>query len=446
MADAFYPFVGEGPANIPANGQGTRKDAAEAASQAEERKEGQRRHLGDMVDNPARIAVFDDPSAAPRVVVVQPSDVRSYLEEVTATVTRLSKEQGGRISFSVIREVVENFVHAHFSEPTISILDGGNTIRFSDQGPGIREKDKALEYGTTSATEEMKRYIRGVGSGLPYAQQYMRDHGGDLIIEDNISGGAIVTLCMPGDEEPLPTAGSAQILPAGMVPGAQVQPQVAGTPTIPQVTGVPATPQGLVAPAVPQVPGAQPAPTNQAPMVAAAPAQAWGQPSAPAQPQQPGYQAMAPQAPYPAQMAQPGYGMAAYPPQAQPQQAQPAYPQQVAAAPAYYYQQPYGAPTNQQQPVPMPQPQPVAMQPTSGWAPGLALTERGREAIAYLTEHESVGPTELAGMYGSSLSTWTRELKRLEDQGLLHRSGQKRFLTDAGRAVAASLAQPPAGA
>lgn len=446
MADAFYPFVGEGPANISANGQGTRTDLAEGASQAEGRKEGQRKHLGDMVDNPARIAVFDDPSAAPRVVVVQPSDVRSYLEEVTATVTRLSKEQGGRISFSVIREVVENFVHAYFSEPTISILDGGNTIRFSDQGPGIREKEKALEYGTTSATEEMKRYIRGVGSGLPYAQQYMRDHGGDLIIEDNISGGAIVTLCMPGDEEPLPAAGAAQILPAGMAPGAQVQPQVAGASAMTQVAGVPAAPQGMVVPAAPQEPGAQPAPANQAPMVAAASTQAWGQPSAPAQPQQPGYQAMVPQAPYPAQMVQPGYGQASYPPQALPQQPQPVYPQQATAAPAYYYQQPYAAPAYQQPAVPMPQPQPVAVQPTAGWAPGLALTERGREAIAYLTEHESVGPTELAGMYGSSLSTWTRELKRLEDQGLLHRSGQKRFLTDAGRAVAASLAQPPAGA
>ena len=37
----------------------------------------------------------------------------------------------------VIREIVENFVHAHFAEPIISILDGGDTIRFADQGPGI---------------------------------------------------------------------------------------------------------------------------------------------------------------------------------------------------------------------------------------------------------------------------------------------------------------------
>ena len=30
----------------------------------------------------------------------------------------------------------------------------------------------------------MKRYIRGVGSGLPYAQQYMVDKGGSLDLEE----------------------------------------------------------------------------------------------------------------------------------------------------------------------------------------------------------------------------------------------------------------------
>ena len=143
---------------------------------------------------PARIAVYDDAAAAPRVVVIDPTDVRSYLEEITSEVNRLAREQGGSIPFMVIREIVENFIHAYFVAPTISILDGGNTIRFSDQGPGIKEKERALEYGTTSATEEMKQFIRGVGSGLPYVNQYMIDKGGSLTIEDNIATGVIVTI------------------------------------------------------------------------------------------------------------------------------------------------------------------------------------------------------------------------------------------------------------
>ena len=172
VARDFYPFV--------ENGETTPADA-DAAPSLE-------------VRHPARIAVYDDASAAPRVVVIEPKDVRDYLEEITATVSRLSREQGGTVPFMVIREIVENFIHAYFQAPTITILDNGNTIRFSDQGPGIKEKSLALEYGTSSATEEMKRYIRGVGSGLPYVQQYMADKGGSLEVEDNIAGGTVVTL------------------------------------------------------------------------------------------------------------------------------------------------------------------------------------------------------------------------------------------------------------
>lgn len=142
----------------------------------------------------ARIAVYDDKAAAPRVVLVEPKDVRSYLDEIAATVNQLAHEQGGKIPFMVMREIVENFIHARFVASTISIMDNGNTIRFSDQGPGIKEKNRALEFGTSSATEEMKSFIRGVGFGLPYAQQYMVEKGGSLTLEDNISGGTIVTL------------------------------------------------------------------------------------------------------------------------------------------------------------------------------------------------------------------------------------------------------------
>lgn len=155
-----------------------------------------------QVRHPARIAVYDDAAAAPRVVMVEPREVRPYLEEITLQVTQLAQSQGGTIPFMVIREIVENFIHAYFMEPTISILDHGNTIRFSDQGPGIAQKERAMQYGTTSATEEMRRYIRGVGSGLPYVQQYMRDKGGLLEIDDNISGGTVVTLSASADTQP----------------------------------------------------------------------------------------------------------------------------------------------------------------------------------------------------------------------------------------------------
>lgn len=375
MADAFYPFVGEGPADIPGLSQPANDDARHEAARTPDPAA---HVLGTVVSNPARIAVFDDPAAAPRVVVVQPKDIRSYLEEVTATVTRLAKEQGGRISFTVIREVVENLVHAYFIEPTISILDGGNTIRFSDQGPGIREKGRALEYGTTSATEEMKRYIRGVGSGLPYAQQYMEDHGGTLTIEDNIHSGTIVTISLPSEGEGM-LRRRAQAAPGG------------------QATPV-AQPQGY--------------PQQMTPC-----------------PQQPAAQQMAPQqaTAVPQQAATPY--QQAYPPYGYPQQAG------YGTYPVQYPQQ--GAPQQvPPQPALAPQAQATAPQEV-GQAPSslLDLGERAQQVLEWLAEHESVGPTDLTRAYGGSLSTWTRQLQDLEDQGILRKRGQKRYLTSAGRAL-----------
>lgn len=445
MADAFYPFVGEGPADIPglatpaAGQQGNVADTqptpapgavatqnptpensqigdpmatpqppaspAHAGARPETTPDPKVHVLGAVVSNPARIAVFDDPAAAPRVVVVQPKDIRTYLEEVTATVTRLAKEQGGRISFTVIREVVENLVHAYFIEPTISILDGGNTIRFSDQGPGISEKSRALEYGTTSATEEMKRYIRGVGSGLPYAQQYMEDHGGTLTIEDNIHSGTIVTISLP--------TGGSTMLKRGVAGAEGIAAQMANA----QLAGMPyaATPM----PGVP-APGASQMMAPQRGMAQPANNQLADYP-----------QQDIPMPGYPQQVGYPTQQMPGY-------QQQPAFAQQGYAPYGYPQPHPYGTyqPAYQQVASPQqaaPEPPATAPQPAAGAI--LDLSDRAQQVLEWLAEHESVGPTDLTKAYGGSLSTWTRQLQELEDQGILRKRGQKRYLTSAGRTL-----------
>ena len=144
----------------------------------------------------ARIAVYDDMLSTPRVIVIDPQDVRTYLEETTNTVYQCMKEQGGHISLMVIREIVENFIHAHFAEPIISILDGGDTIRFADQGPGIDDKERAFDFGVTSANSKMKRYIRGTGAGFPMVQEYLENAGGAVSIEDNMGSGTVVTVSL----------------------------------------------------------------------------------------------------------------------------------------------------------------------------------------------------------------------------------------------------------
>lgn len=372
MARDFYPFVEKDPSTSDSSQprdvvkNGVQNPGENISSPSQEPME---------VSTPARIAVYDDAAAAPRVVMVEPKDVRSFLEEITATVNRLSHEQGGTIPFMVIREIVENFIHAYFKAPTITILDGGNTIRFSDQGPGIKQKDLALEYGTSSATEEMKHYIRGVGSGLPYAQQYMVDKGGSLDIEDNLGGGTVVTISThPREDPPAPQAPMA---------GAYGQPYQQQWPQQPQPLG--------------QAYGQQ------------WPAHPWQQPY--------GQQTLAgtPQQQTGWQQSQP-YGLPW---------------QQQAPAGMPTQQQPW------QQAAPMGQPAPQQPYTPMAGMPATApqLNERSQAILGFLSAHELCGPTDLANALGGSNATWSRALQDLAGQGVVIKDSQKYRLTSYGQSL-----------
>ena len=149
----------------------------------------------DLVGTRARVAVYEAPGAAPRVEDIEPGPTGEYIERLTTTVHRLAREQGSDIPYTVVREVTENFIHARFAEPVVSILEGGKTIRFADQGPGIDDKVNAVLPGFTTAAGDMKRFIRGVGSGLPLVRDFLNLSGGTLVIEDNLGTGSVVTIC-----------------------------------------------------------------------------------------------------------------------------------------------------------------------------------------------------------------------------------------------------------
>ena len=158
----------------------------------------------------ARIAVYDAVDAAPRVEEIDPGTVPDYIDALSTRVYELSQAVGGSVPYTVIRELAENFIHADFAEPVVSVLDCGSSIRFADQGPGIPDKDRAVQPGFTTAKGDMKRYIRGVGSGLPLVREYLSTSGGSLVIEDNLGSGSVVTIqthaaCItrPGSDAPL---------------------------------------------------------------------------------------------------------------------------------------------------------------------------------------------------------------------------------------------------
>jgi len=160
---------------------------------------------GPIISTLARIAIYDDLLSSPRIIDIEPAPLLMFIENIATETYERARLLGGRLPYSTIREIVENFIHADFRECTVSILDNGNTVRFSDQGPGIEKKLLVQQPGVTSASSVMRRYIKGVGSGLPLVREYLEVHEGSLRIDDNAVAGTVVTLSLA----PPPAAASA---------------------------------------------------------------------------------------------------------------------------------------------------------------------------------------------------------------------------------------------
>ncbi|HHT78767.1 MAG TPA: ATP-binding protein [Actinobacteria bacterium] len=146
-----------------------------------------------------RIAVYDSLRSLPRIVDLSFDNVPDFINKTTEEVYGMSHSQGGRIPYTIIKEIIENLIHASFKEIIITVLNNGNKIMISDQGPGIFDKEKAILPGYTSATSKMKKFIRGVGSGLPIVNETIAFSGGMLDIKDNIKNGTVVTLSINTD-------------------------------------------------------------------------------------------------------------------------------------------------------------------------------------------------------------------------------------------------------
>jgi anti-sigma regulatory factor (Ser/Thr protein kinase) len=149
-----------------------------------------------------RIAIYDTLTSPPRVVAIEEEDLPALIASLAEKTYHYCREQGGQVPYSVIQELIENLLHAYFRDVVITILDNGQTIRFSDHGPGVDDKDKAFQPGFTTATAEQRAIIRGVGSGLPLARESLQFLRGILTVEDNLGGGAVFTIKMPTTPQP----------------------------------------------------------------------------------------------------------------------------------------------------------------------------------------------------------------------------------------------------
>jgi len=190
-APAAVPAAGRGQAAAGAAGPGATADAAAADG-------------GPAVpQGPAapRIAIYDTMTSPPRVIPVEEEDVPALIASLAEKTYSYCREQGGQVPYAVILELIENLLHACFQDVVITILDNGQTIRISDHGPGVPDKERAFQPGFTTATAWHRRFIRGVGSGLPLARESLQFLRGVLTVEDNLGGGAVFTIRLPRSGE-----------------------------------------------------------------------------------------------------------------------------------------------------------------------------------------------------------------------------------------------------
>ncbi len=147
-----------------------------------------------------RIAVYPR-GGEPEVTEAAAANPRSATAKFTRLVLEKVREVGGRVPEESVREVIENLVHAGYRGVVISVLEDGNVVRVSDKGPGVEHKEQAMEFGFSGATPEALGEIRGVGAGLGIARAAAERMGGTVVLEDNIGGGTVATISVPGDKE-----------------------------------------------------------------------------------------------------------------------------------------------------------------------------------------------------------------------------------------------------
>jgi hypothetical protein len=148
----------------------------------------------------ARLAIYRDGEPEPKVEEVQGTGPEELIHRLCTATQRVIRDQGAILPQPAVKALIENLVHARFQSPTVSILDGGRTIRVADRGPGIADKQRAVEPGYSSAGEAERRFIAGVGAGLAVAARQAEESGGRLEISDNLGGGTVVTLEFAGTD------------------------------------------------------------------------------------------------------------------------------------------------------------------------------------------------------------------------------------------------------
>ncbi len=95
------------------------------------------------------------------------ADVKKNLRQLG-----LSPEIIRRVSIAMYEGEINMVIHAGGGEAFVTVSESDVTILLSDKGPGIKDIDKAMQEGYSTATDNVRSLGFGAGMGLPNMKRY----------------------------------------------------------------------------------------------------------------------------------------------------------------------------------------------------------------------------------------------------------------------------------
>lgn len=84
----------------------------------------------------------------------------------------LSPEIIRRVSIAMYEGEINMVIHAGGGQAFVTVSESDVTILLSDKGPGIKDIDKAMQEGYSTATDNVRSLGFGAGMGLPNMKRY----------------------------------------------------------------------------------------------------------------------------------------------------------------------------------------------------------------------------------------------------------------------------------
>ena len=122
------------------------------------------------------------------------------LTNTTPIVVRCDQRKMKQVLTNLIQNAIEVSASGSNVEVTLaSAVEGGARVEIRDRGPGISPHLKArlFEPGVTDKEQ-------GSGLGLALARGLVRQHGGDLLLNDNPEGGCTAVVTLPNRLNTMP--------------------------------------------------------------------------------------------------------------------------------------------------------------------------------------------------------------------------------------------------